>query len=115
MNRVNHKPHPLTSRVVELARADLPTRDIHTELAGQVHITTIARILRRARQNDPSFPSHQVGRPAGQLSIPKQAMTALESAAAARGITIAEVARRILTNAAVGSLIDAVLDDGVSS
>lgn len=115
MSHAGRKPHPLTSRIIELARADVPTRDIHTELAGQVHITTITRILRRARRSDPSFALHQVGRPARQLSIPAQAMPALQGAAAARGITAVEVARRIITNAAVGKLIDAVLDDGVSS
>lgn len=107
----------MTSRIIQLGKEGLSPADINREL-GAGNIRTIYSALSSARRRGVDIPRHSGRKKKTTVEItpdtvafPPSVLGDLKPAADARGITVEQLARKLIANIIDDNLIDAVLDD----
>ncbi len=102
--------------IVSLAKA----RHQPTAIADRLGLSreTVYNYISRARREGidiPHFKRRQADPRVGRIVVSAKVMNSLKTAASARGLTVGELATRLLGHIVLDNLMDAVLDDEVSN
>ena len=107
----------MTRRIIQLGEEGLSPADIQRELRT-ANIRTIYSALSYARRRGADIPRYSGRKKAPTVEItpdavafPPSVLADMKPAADARGITVEQLARKLIANVVEDGLIDAVLDD----
>lgn len=108
---------PLRKKCVELSQAGLRPKQIANKLG--CHVATVQSAKLEARSNGVALPKVAFGptvaNPGVLVCIPTRTADALTEPAGRRGLSVENLVKALISCALDDSLIDAILDDGVTT
>lgn len=119
MSRGKHITAETSGRIIAMAMAGTRPMDIFKDCRGDLSLSAVYAVLRRARLAGHAIPALEPGRAyAGAISVrccltDDEIVARLRAAARARGITVAALVLMLIEVVAEDNLFGSVLDDGV--
>lgn len=102
------------TKIIAMAQDGVRRTEIAKAVGCSVH--TVYDYVCKARREGVKIPPFKKGSPKfAQVTLPNKAVLTLRRAARARNITPSELAERLLAEMHNGTLIAAILDDGVAN